>query len=309
MGHFKFTKDAIIFFLIAVIILQTALNISFIKSIIENDKLGLICDFVADNYLRNEDLENYLIKNEKNGKDISLRDNIDKLLIDNLLETVSIVATDRNKKYIIYFTKDEYESRNKSINSLKEKKIVEKSENNYYIDIDIFKGNVLYEHFDKNKVEINTFDNLILDLRNNPGGIIDESKILADLFVDKNKVLFYEESNEGIFPYKSELEKVIKNNKIFIIIDKNTASAAEVFTLALKKNLDNVTIIGETSKGKGIINSVLEFKDGSAFMLVTGNWLSADGKNIDYIGVKPDKEIINIESKTPTEIIEIINSY
>lgn len=309
MNQIKFSRDTIILILTAVIILQFILNAYFIKSIIDNDKLGLMCDFVADNYLENKELKKILDKNETIDKHISIRESIEKLLIENLLDTVSIVATDRDKKFIGYFTKDEYELRNKSIDSLSEKVYVEKDENNYYMDVDIFKGRTLYEHVHKNKREINTYDNLIIDLRNNPGGVIEESKKVSDLFIEKNKVLFYEENNNEILTYRSEVDKEINNKKIYIIIDSRTASAAEIFTLALKKNLDNVTIIGETSKGKGIINSVLEFKDGSAFMLVTAKWLSPEGENIDYIGVKADKEIINIKSKTPTEIIEIVNNY
>jgi C-terminal processing protease CtpA/Prc len=105
-----------------------------------------------------------------------------------------------------------------------------------------------------NRVELNRFENIVIDLRDNYGGMLTDMYGMAELFLPRDAVIGYEVTRFDILSTRviSSSKKYFDFNKIVILINGNTASAAEGFTLALAENLENVTVMGETSFGKGI---------------------------------------------------------
>lgn len=131
--------------------------------------------------------------------------------------------------------------------------------------------------------------NMILDLRNNGGGLLESVRDVASLFLQKGDVILQEEDKDGNKTVHKANGKRIENiDKIVILVNNNTASASEIMTLALKENLDNVTIVGKTTYGKGTAQQTVYLKDGTALKYTVARWLSAKGVWVNQKGIEPD---------------------
>lgn len=142
--------------------------------------------------------------------------------------------------------------------------------------------------------ELATGDNtpLIIDLRNDGGGYLESASKLASLFLPANSIVATEQ-------YSSGPDQVVKTtggqltniHNIVILVNENTASASEIFTLALKQQRDDVTVIGTTTYGKGTVQVTRTFSDGSALKYTTAKWVSPDGTWVNGTGITPDEEV------------------
>ena len=131
---------------------------------------------------------------------------------------------------------------------------------------------------------------LIIDLRNNGGGIVDEALEIADYVVNKGEVLLYEvDKNNNEKVKKSEKDPII-NMPIIILTNKNTASSSEILAGALK-DLGKAKTVGETTYGKGVIQQVLTLPDGSGLKITSEKYLTPNKTEINKIGIKPDEEV------------------
>ena len=141
-------------------------------------------------------------------------------------------------------------------------------------------------------------ENLIIDLRDNPGGFVMVFNKLADLFTpngtDFGRYKFRNEADS--YNLRATDAQKYKFNKIVILINRNSASAAESFTAALGDNLDNVIVVGENSYGKGVAQKTITFNDGSSFRYTYAEYLRPNGMKLHEVGVAPDvaaKEVGN----------------
>ena len=132
---------------------------------------------------------------------------------------------------------------------------------------------------------------LVIDLRNNGGGIVEEALNIADLFVDKDKTLLITKGKEE----GEKIEKAKKNKlidmPICILINENTASSSEILAAAIKENNDNVKLIGKTTFGKGVIQTIYTLTDGSGLKLTTNEYFTPKHNAINKVGIKPDIEV------------------
>ena len=131
---------------------------------------------------------------------------------------------------------------------------------------------------------------LIIDLRGNPGGLLDETVATADLFLDGGTILIEidRDGNERVFNARTGGAALTIH--IVLLMDEFSASGAEVLAAALRDN-DRGIIIGETSFGKGTVNSPRELEDGGAIYVTIGQWLTPAGVLIDGVGISPDIEV------------------
>lgn len=131
---------------------------------------------------------------------------------------------------------------------------------------------------------------LIIDLRNNGGGLVDESIKIADYFTDKDATLLITtDKNEKEEIEKAKTDKVI-NVPVVVLINENTASASEILTGALKDN--NVAkVVGVKSYGKGVIQEVLSLSDGTGIKLTTNEYFTPNKTKINKIGIEPDEQV------------------
>lgn len=131
---------------------------------------------------------------------------------------------------------------------------------------------------------------LIIDLRNNGGGIVDEAIEIADLFTNKDSTLLItKDKNENESISKAKKDKKIEM-PIIVLTNENTASASEILAGALKDN--NVAkIVGTKTFGKGVIQELLTMKDGTGLKLTTNEYYTPNRNKINKVGIEPNEKI------------------
>ena len=133
-------------------------------------------------------------------------------------------------------------------------------------------------------------NSLIIDLRNNGGGIVDESTKFADYILDKGqKIISTQDKDKKEQITKSENEPIIKT-EIVILVNKNTASASEILACSLQDN-EKAKIVGTKTYGKGVIQTVFSLSDGSGLKITTAEYYTPKGATIHKVGISPDIEI------------------
>ena len=121
---------------------------------------------------------------------------------------------------------------------------------------------------------------LILDLRYNLGGLVNASVDLADEFLSGKKlVIFTHSANADREEYYTEKEGVFEQGKVVILVDKNTASASEIFTAAMQ-DWDRALVIGQSTYGKGLIQQSYKLGDGSGMRITIGRYYTPAGRNV-----------------------------
>ena len=130
---------------------------------------------------------------------------------------------------------------------------------------------------------------LIIDLRNNPGGIMDEVIKIADLFIEKENVIVYTENKLGErVEYKAKKDAM--EIPIVILTNIGSASASEVLTGALK-DYDKAYQIGEKTFGKGVVQGVFEIPEQGILSVTTARYFTPDGVCIHEEGITPDETV------------------
>lgn len=169
----------------------------------------------------------------------------------------------------------------------------EKLENDIgYIKISSFDGGCASD-FEKAYKELETqgTKSLIIDLRNNGGGLVDESLKIAELIVPKgNKMLITKDKDDNEEISISKKEPII-NVPIVILVNEYTASASEILTAAIRENI-TTKVIGTQTYGKGIIQGIFLFNDQKTGMKITmQEYFTPDHNKLHKIGIKPDIEL------------------
>ena len=134
----------------------------------------------------------------------------------------------------------------------------------------------------KNQIGENKLAGLIIDLRNNPGGLLDQSVKIGELFLDKDQTIVSIKGRtaESEKIYKDqENQNIIPNLPIVVLINEGSASASEILAGALQDN-KRAIIIGEKSFGKGSVQSVIPLGDGRGIKLTTAHYLTPSGRFI-----------------------------
>ena len=148
------------------------------------------------------------------------------------------------------------------------------------------------------ELESKGIKSLIIDLRNNGGGLVDQATDIADLVIEKGKDLLYEVNKDGQEQVvKSELDPII-NMPIVILVNENTASASEILAGALK-DYEKATIVGTTTYGKGVIQQILTLNDGSGLKITTEEYQTPNHNKIHEVGIEP-----NVKVELPEELQE-----
>lgn len=137
------------------------------------------------------------------------------------------------------------------------------------------------------------YHKLIIDLRDNGGGYASAVEEIAGLFLKEGEIVMREVNKDGEMIISYTRSDVYYDNfeDIIILTNSNTASAAEVLALALKEGHPNAKTLGETTYGKGVVQSLLTLSDGSTLRLTSMYWTSASGTSIHEVGITPDIKV------------------
>lgn len=146
------------------------------------------------------------------------------------------------------------------------------------------------------------FSGLVLDLRNNPGGVLSAANDIASLFMN-DKVVAQIKNRQGI-------QEVIRTHgkaqfadlPLAVLQNRYSASAAEVLASALQNN-QRAKVYGETSYGKGSIQSIVPINDNEAVKLTVAHYYSSKGEKIDGVGVKPDVVLTGAETSWLDQVL------
>lgn len=160
-----------------------------------------------------------------------------------------------------------------------------------YIAVEKFSETV-FEQFSKelNKLEKNSLDGLIIDLRNNTGGFLVGATKMAELFLEKGKVIYSLQSKLDNEVTKDETDEK-RDYKVYILVNKSSASASEILAAALKYSY-GAKLVGTTTYGKGKVQKTSKLSDGTMYKYTSAKWLTPNGDCIDGIGLSPD---LNVE--------------
>ncbi len=173
-----------------------------------------------------------------------------------------------------------------------------------YIAVDSYDGKVA-EQFETeyNNLVAKGIKALIIDIRNNGGGLVDQSVKMADYFLDKGTNILIEKNNKDQETItKAKTDKKIKMPTV-VLVNGYSASASEIFSAALKEKADNVTIVGSKTYGKGVIQGIYNLTDGSGLKLTIEEYFTPDHNSINKVGVEPDVVVDDYKyaSKLDTE--------
>lgn len=157
-----------------------------------------------------------------------------------------------------------------------------------YIRITSFAANT-FSQFKKSlkKVEDKKIDGLVLDLRDNPGGHLEQARKMLELFF-KKKVVLYQTEEKGKKTKILSTTKESRDYPVVILVNHGSASASEVMAASFKDNYKKVKIVGLPTYGKGTIQKSTNLSTGSSIKYTTQKWLTPKGKWLDEKGIEPD---------------------
>ncbi len=145
---------------------------------------------------------------------------------------------------------------------------------------------------------------LILDVRNNPGGLLEQAVKVTSQFVKDGNVLLQEDADGKREPYPVEKGGLSTAIPLVVLTNEGTASSAEIFAGAIQDH-QRGQVIGETTFATGTVLRPFQLDDGSALLLGTSQWLTPNGRLIRKQGIKPDIEVklpVGSELLPPLEI-------
>ena len=143
---------------------------------------------------------------------------------------------------------------------------------------------------------------LILDLRNNPGGLLTQAVEVVDEFIDEGIIVSVKGRNRGQnLDYYATKNSEIHEFPIVVLVNKGSASASEVVAEALQ-DYNRSTIIGTKTFGKGSVQTIIKLEDGSGLKITTAKFYAPSGRSINNVGVVPDVIVENKDSKSDLQL-------
>lgn len=184
-----------------------------------------------------------------------------------------------------------------------------------YIAILDFDGNCANEFKTKYKeLEKKGITKLIIDIRNNGGGIVDESLEIANTMVEKGSTLLITKDKKNNEDITKATENPIINMPVVVLTNEYSASASEILAGALKDN-NKATLVGTKTYGKGIIQELNKLSDGSGLKVTVSEYYTPNHTAINKIGITPDVEVelsaeakkqLNLEDKDDNQLQKAI---
>lgn len=226
---------------------------------------------------------------EVSGKDVKgvYGDDLRKLIRGKVGTTVKIKVL-RNNKYLTFSIK----RTNIEIETVKSNYFDVESKRIGYLDVDVISSNT-YKQFNKNlkRLENKNIDSLILDLRDNPGGHLSQTREILSMFFNKKTVLYQlkdKNTKKKIYSFSSET----RSYPIVILVNDGSASASEIITSCFMENYKNIRVVGTTTYGKGTVQQSRQLSTGTSIKYTVQEWLTSKGKSINEKGIKPDEELL-----------------
>ena len=164
-------------------------------------------------------------------------------------------------------------------------------------------ANVRKAIYDLRKKSGNMMVALILDLRNNPGGVLGSAVGISDLFLKSGKIVYTKgRTKNSDLEYYANSEDILEGLPLYVLINGGSASASEIVAGALQDH-ERAIIYGEKSFGKASVQSIQEMMDGSALKLTTAKYFTPNDRHIHENGITPDVKIEFKELEIPSSLL------
>jgi C-terminal peptidase prc len=151
-------------------------------------------------------------------------------------------------------------------------------------------------------------EGVVLDLRSNGGGLLEEIVKVADLFLDKGRIMRLSGRNaDNNRIVDATPGDILDNRPLVVLINENTASGAELMTLALQKN-GRARVVGSRSAGNAIISTVFPLRGRNAIKIQTGRWFGPDDLSWEKVGVIPDIPVGSVD-RQPGQDGELLRAF
>jgi carboxyl-terminal processing protease len=135
---------------------------------------------------------------------------------------------------------------------------------------------------------------IILDVRNNPGGVLKPAVTIADGFLDDGLIVYTLGRAANQLEYTAKPGQWLEGLPLVVLVDRSSASASEVLAGALQDH-GRALIVGEKTFGKGSVQSILNLRNGSGIRLTTSRYYTPSGRSIQAEGIQPDVEIASVQ--------------
>ena len=133
---------------------------------------------------------------------------------------------------------------------------------------------------------------LVLDLRNNPGGLLDAAVRVSDLFLERGLIVSAEgRADDARFSMSAQPGDVLGGRPLVVLVNNGSASASEIVAGALRDN-GRAVLVGSHTFGKGSVQTVMPLSNGRAIKLTTSRYFTPSGNSIHEVGIKPDVEVL-----------------
>jgi len=211
-------------------------------------------------------------------------------------EAVSLMRGPKGKDVTIYIMREGFEKPKaftikRDIIKIKSVKFKKKEDNIGYIRIAQFQKNTssdLRKALVKIKPKKGELSGLILDLRNNPGGLLQEAVAVSNFFLKSGLIVYTKgRGGEQNMVFKADAKGTQPNYPIIVLVNGGSASASEIVSGALQDH-KRAVILGETTFGKGSVQTIVPLSDGSALRLTTAKYYTPSGRSIQAKGIEPD---------------------
>lgn len=181
-----------------------------------------------------------------------------------------------------------------------------------YIRITDFDGGTAKEFKTKyDELKKKGIKSLIIDIRSNGGGVVDESLEILDMLCDKDETLLITVDKKGKEIITKSKQKPIINVPVVVLTNQYSASASEILAGALKDN-DRAKIVGKKTFGKGVIQTLMKLSDGSGLKMTTEEYYTPKRSKINKVGIEPDydvdlpKDITKLTDENDTQLQKAI---
>lgn len=214
-------------------------------------------------------------------------DDISKLIKGKRGTKVDLLVKRGKKKKKITVVRGKIE-----IDTVYGKTFKDKDSNVGYISISTFSSNT-YKQFNKElkKQESKKIDSLIIDLRSNPGGQLNQATKILSMFFDRKTVLYQIVSKNNHKKKVYSRSKESRKYPVTILVNEYSASASEIITSCFLDNYRSINVVGSKTYGKGSVQNYRTLFSGRGIKYTIEGWLTSKGKSIDGKGIKPNYEV------------------
>lgn len=148
---------------------------------------------------------------------------------------------------------------------------------------------------------------LVVDMRNNPGGLLESAIEVADLFIPKGEVIVSESvPGKEDTVYEARRNPIVGDRDVIVLVNRGSASAAEILAGALRDQL-GATVVGETTFGKGSVQELRQLKNGAAVRLTVAFWKMPNGQVLDEEGIEPSV-VVEFDEENPDLTYEDVDT-